>query len=124
MLRRRAKHLWYALAALLLAAVPAHGANRLTNGSFEKWEHGAPAGWHWFRKDGRRPQPDNPTPVGIDMAEDEAYTGNRSVHFWKSSNTRGDRYGMLYQDVKDLPPGAKLHLRALLKGSRSSSAGR
>ena len=52
----------------------------------------------------------------MEMAEDEAYTGNRSIHFWKSSNTQGDRYGMLYQDVKNLPAGAKLRFRVMLKG--------
>ena len=116
MRRKHLNGLLCGLAASLLAATPVHAANRLKNGSFEQWKDGAPVGWHWFKKHGSPPQPNNPTPVGMDMAEDEAYTGNRSIHFWKSSNTQGDRYGMLYQDVKNLPAGAKLRLRAMLKG--------
>ena len=116
MRRKDVKALVCILVVALHLAMPVCAANRLTNGSFEKWEDGAPAGWHWFKKHGRPPQPDNPTPVGIDMAQDEAYAGNRSIHFWKSSVTQGDRYGMLYQDVKNLPPGAKLRFRAMLKG--------
>ena len=113
-----AAHNWpgLILAALLLTAMPAFAANRLTNGSFEKWERGRPAEWRWFVKHGNPPDLKNPTPVGFDLADDEAYTGDRSIQLWKNSPIERERYGMLYQDVKGLPAGAKLHLRAMVKG--------
>lgn len=116
MSKRNEQGLRCVLVAILLAAMPAYADNLLTNGTFEKWENGTPAGWHWFRKDGNPHQVDNPTPVGMDMAEDEAYAGERSIHFWKSSSGLSERYGMLYQDVKNLPAGAKLRVRAMVKG--------
>ena len=99
-----------------LAAMPTSAANRLTNGSFEKWEKGMPSGWTWWRRDGVPPERDNPTPVGIKAADDEAYTGDRCIRMWKRSPAEPNRFGMLYQDVKGLPAGATLHFRARIKG--------
>jgi len=110
------KGLLCALMVSFLTAMPAFAANRLANGSFEKWEKGAPAGWTWWRRDGSPPERDNPTPVGIEPADDEAYTGDRCIRFWKRSPNEPNRFGMLYQDVKGLPAGATLHFRARIKG--------
>ena len=98
-----------------LCTCPAQ-ANRLANGSFEAWARGAPVGWHWFRKDGAPPDAADPTPVGFAADTSRVYTGTRSIRFWKKSPIERERYGMLFQDVKDLPAGATLHLRAMLKG--------
>ena len=114
MRKRNVKGLLCTLLVLLMAAMPAFAANRLTNGSFEKWEKGAPAGWRWYRPSGADPK--NPTPVGFEEADDEAYGGARSIRFWKKSPIEPNRYGMLFQDVKNLPAGAKLHFRAMVKG--------
>jgi len=104
------------LAACLPAAMPAQAANRLTNGSFENWREDVPVGWRWYVKHGYPPDLENPTPVGIDKVDDQAYTGDRCIRFWKKNPIERERYGMLFQDVKGLPAGAKLHLRAMVKG--------
>ena len=116
MRKRAVKGLLCILVILLLAAMPAFAANRLTNGSFEKWERGVPVDWRWFVKHGNPPDLKNPTPVGIGADAKDAYTGARSIRLWKKSPIERERYGMLYQDVKGLPAGAKLHLRAMVKG--------
>jgi len=102
------------VAVSVCATAPAVAVNHLRNGSFEEWQQGTPVGWSWFRKDGG--QSDDPTPVGFEAANDEAYAGERCIRLWKKSPIERERYGMLFQDVKGLPAGAKLHFRAMVKG--------
>ena len=104
------------LAVCLPPAMPAHVASRLGNGSFEKWEKSKPIGWSWWRRDGVPPERDNPTPVGIEPADGEAYTGERCIRLWKRSPIERERYGMLGQRVRGLPAGATIRYRAMLKG--------
>ena len=116
MLTKSARTFAAILAVYSSAAMPARAANRLTNGSFEQWKDGAPVGWRWYVKHGNPPDLRRPTPVGIQSDAKETYAGERSIRLWKKSPIERERYGRLYQDVKGLPAGARLHFRAMVKG--------
>ena len=108
-----AKALLCVLVIAYIGSTSACAENLLKNPSFEQWEQGKPVGWTWWEKR----KGDGPVQAGLELSKDIVSSGKRCVRLWKKTPYEGDRHATLYQNLTGLPAGAKLNIKARVKGS-------